>query len=218
MELRRLRDGDVLDGDTTLVRGGGVPAGGQVLDGRGERGMSGGTEVGQHSAVKITRVALPGPRLAKARTVSFRSGRSITRMTHSRPTAQPADAQFVHDEWDARTRAHDIDGLLDLYLPHAILESPLVARILDQASGVLRGHSELRPFFVRGTQGRPNELVRWYRTGDYMFDGHTLIWEYPRQTPDGDQVDLVEVMELDGARISHHRIYWGWFGAPLLQR
>jgi hypothetical protein len=143
---------------------------------------------------------------------------SITRMTHSRPTAQPADAQFVHDQWDARTRAHDIDGLLDLYLPHATLESPLVSRILDQASGVLRGHSELRPFFVRGTQGRPNELVRWYRTGDYMFDGHTLIWEYPRQTPDGDQVDLVEVMELDGARISHHRIYWGWFGAPLLQR
>jgi hypothetical protein len=37
-----------------------------------------------------------------------------------------------------------------------------------------------------------------------MFDGHTLIWEYPRQTPGGDQVDLVEVMELDGARISHH--------------
>jgi hypothetical protein len=36
--------------------------------------------------------------------------------------------------------------------------------------------------------------------------------------PDGDQVDLVEVMELNGARISHHRIYWGWFGAPLLQR
>lgn len=76
-------------------------------------------------------------------------------MTRSRSTAQPADAQFVYDEWDARTRAHDIDGLLDLYLPHATLESPLVARILDQASGVLRGHPELRPFFVRGTQGRP---------------------------------------------------------------
>jgi len=42
-----------------------------------------------------------------------------------------------------------------------------------------------------------------------MFDRHTLIWEYPRQTPDGDQVDLVEVMELDEARISHHRIYAG---------
>ena len=61
-----------------------------------------------------------------------------------------ADAQFVHDEWDRRTRAHDIEGLLELYLPDATLESPLVPRVLDQTSGVLHGHDELRTFFVRG--------------------------------------------------------------------
>jgi hypothetical protein len=44
------------------------------------------------------------------------------------------------------------------------------------------------------------------------------IWEYPRQTPDGEQVDLVEVMELAGRRIGHHRIYWGWYAAPLMHR
>ncbi len=131
--------------------------------------------------------------------------------------ASAADAQFVHDEWDRRTRAHDIDGLLDLYLPDAVLESPLVVRILDQASGVLRGHDELRRFFVKGTAGRPNDLVRWYRTGDYVFDGRTLIWEYPRQAPEWEQVDLVEVMELTGPRIAHHRIYWGWYGTRLLE-
>jgi hypothetical protein len=136
---------------------------------------------------------------------------------------QPAtheDAQFVHDEWDRRTRAHDIDGLLELYLPGATLESPLIPRIMDQERGLLRGHDEMREFFVKGTAGRPNELVRWYRSGNFMFDGRTLIWEYPRQGPDPDweQVDLVEVMELSGARIKHHRIYWGWFGTPLLQR
>jgi len=43
-----------------------------------------------------------------------------------------------------------------------------------------------------------------------------LIWEYPRQAPDGDQVDLVEVMEIADGRIQHHRIYWGWFGTALL--
>jgi steroid Delta-isomerase len=134
------------------------------------------------------------------------------------PTASAADAQFVHDEWDRRTRAHDIDGLVDLYLPDAVLESPLVPRILDRSSGILRGHDELRDFFIRGTKGRPNELVRWYRTGRFMFDGHTLIWEYPRQTPDTEQVDLLEVMDLDGPRIAHHRIYWGWYAAPLLRR
>lgn len=127
------------------------------------------------------------------------------------------DAKYVHDEWDRRTRAHDIDGLLELYLPDATLESPLVPRVLDQLSGVLRGHDELRHFFVRGTEGRPNDLVRWYRTGEFMFDKRTLIWEYPRQAPDWEQVDLVEVMELSGPRIAHHRIYWGWYGTPLLQ-
>jgi hypothetical protein len=132
--------------------------------------------------------------------------------------ATTADAQFVHDEWDRRTRAHDIDGLLDLYLADAILESPLVPVVLDQPSGVLRGHDELRRFFVLGTAGRPNDLVRWYRTGQYMFNGHILIWEYPRQAPEWEQVDLVEVMELAGPRIARHRIYWGWYGTPLLQR
>jgi ketosteroid isomerase-like protein len=72
--------------------------------------------------------------------------------------ATPADAQFVYDEWDRRTRAHDIEGLVDLYLPDATLESPLVPRVLDQASGVLHGHDELRDFFAKGTAGRPNEL------------------------------------------------------------
>lgn len=131
-------------------------------------------------------------------------------------TASAEDAAFVYQQWDRRTRAHDIDGLLELYLPDAVLESPLIPRVLDQRSGVLSGHEQMRPFFQRGTDNRPNELVRWHRTGQYEFNGHTLIWEYPRETPDGDQVDLVEVMDLTGPKIAHHRIYWGWFGAPLL--
>lgn len=64
-----------------------------------------------------------------------------------------------------RTRARDIDGLLDLYAPEAVLESPVVPRVMEIASGVLTGHSQLRAFFERGTRDRPNELVRFYRTG-----------------------------------------------------
>ncbi len=131
-------------------------------------------------------------------------------------TASDDDAAFIYNEWDRRTRAHDIDALLDLYLPDATLETPLIPRILDQPTGVLVGRKQIRPFFQRGTDNRPNELVRWYRTGRYLFDGQTLVWEYPRGTPTGDQVDLVEVMDLHGPQIAHHRIYWGWFGTPLL--
>jgi len=61
---------------------------------------------------------------------------------------------------------------------------------------VLHGHAELRRFFAEGTRRRPNELVRWYRTGACLCDGRTLFWEYPRDMPDGEQVDIAEVMEI----------------------
>ena len=99
----------------------------------------------------------------------------------------------------------------------AILETPLVPAIFEGRSGILRGHAEIRPFFEEGARRRPNQLVRWYRTGNWLTDGNqTLMWEYPRQAPDGDQIELVEVMEIEHGLIQHHRIYWGWFGVNQL--
>ena len=105
-----------------------------------------------------------------------------------------------------------------LYSEDAILESPLVPAILDnKPDGVLRGRGELRLFFDEGGRRRPNKLVRWYRTGEWLTDGRRLlVWEYPRQTPDGDQVDLVEFMEIAGGLIAYHRVYWGWNGCRLI--
>ncbi|WP_415977495.1 hypothetical protein [Rhodococcus sp. 077-4] len=64
------------------------------------------------------------------------------------------------------------------------------------------------------TRRRPDEdeLPSLPRSDTFAFDGDRLIWEYPRQTPGDDQIDLVEVMELDGTHITRHRIYWGWKG------
>jgi hypothetical protein len=42
------------------------------------------------------------------------------------------------------------------------------------------------------------------------------VWEYPRETPEGDQVDILEVMEIRDGLIAAHRIYWGWVGTDLL--
>jgi len=125
-------------------------------------------------------------------------------------------AQFIFDEWDRRARSLDVPSLLDLYDDDAVLESPLVPRILDRPGGVLRGKRELERFFTEGGRRRPNELVRWQRTGAYLWDGRILSWEYQRATPDGDQVDIAEVMELAAGRIAAHRIYWGWFGTEML--
>lgn len=131
-----------------------------------------------------------------------------------------ADCARIHRDWHDCARTRDTEGLLRLYAPDAQLESPLVPAILDDAAtGVLTGHAELRRFFDEGGRRRPNDLVRWHRSGAFMTDGErTLIWEYPRDTPDGDQVDILEVMEIAQGLIQRHRIYWGWFGTGLLLR
>jgi steroid Delta-isomerase len=128
------------------------------------------------------------------------------------------DCARIHQEWHKRAKCRDTEGLLALYAREAVLETPLVQAIFDdRQSGLLRGHQEIRPFFEEGARRRPNALVRWHRTGKWLTDGERLlIWEYPRQTPDGDQIDLVEVMEIADGLIQHHRIYWGWFGTALL--
>lgn len=129
--------------------------------------------------------------------------------------ATPQQARYVFDEWHRAIQARDAAGLAALYTDDALLESPLVPRVLDDAeNGVVVGREALARFLGLITRTRPpiEELPSLYRTGAFAFDGTTLIWEYPRQTPDGDQLDLVEVMELAGPRIRRHRIYWGWRG------
>lgn len=129
------------------------------------------------------------------------------------------DGERIYVLWDRYARERDVEGLLSLYAEDAILETPLIPAILGVERGALEGHAALRHFFEEGGRRRPNELVRWHREeGRYFFDGSRLTWEYPRAAPDGDQVDLVEVMDLAGGMIRHHRIYWGWFGVGQLVR
>ena len=123
-----------------------------------------------------------------------------------------SDIERIHQQWHDFARGRDPEGLLSLYAGNAVLESPLVPAILDRDSGILQGHDELRRFLRQGTDKRPNALVRWHRPPEYYTNGRTLMWEYPRQTPDGDQIDILEVMDLGGGQIQQHRIYWGWYG------
>jgi steroid delta-isomerase len=129
-----------------------------------------------------------------------------------------ADCARIHRDWHARAKGLDTEGLLALYAADAVFESPLVPAILDDhPDGVLHGHDALRRFFAEGARRRPNDLVRWHRSGAFLTDGSRfLVWEYPREAPDGDQVDLVEVMEIEDALIQRHRVYWGWKGSLLI--
>ena len=122
----------------------------------------------------------------------------------------------IYRQWHDHARNRDTAALIGLYADDAVFESPLVPVIMGTDSGVLRGRPQILAFLEEGTRRRPNELVRWYRTGQYLVAGDTLVWEYPRQTPEGDQVDILELMQIRDGLISHHRIYWGWFGTQML--
>jgi hypothetical protein len=44
-----------------------------------------------------------------------------------------------------------------------------------------------------------------------------ITWEYPREAPEGDQMDLVEVMEIQNGLIQRHGVYWGWYAVNVLK-
>lgn len=134
-------------------------------------------------------------------------------MTHA-----DADARRIHEDWHAAVVARDLDALMSLYADDAVLETPLVVVALPaHGSGVLRGKAAIGECFAAGLRNPGNKLGRWYRTGLFFSNGRQLTWEYPRETPEGDQVDLVEVMDLRDGLIVHHRVYWGWVGFLALQ-
>jgi ketosteroid isomerase-like protein len=143
---------------------------------------------------------------------------AITRRTAPRRCyGAPMDhIERIYREWDARNQSCDVEGIVALYAEDAVFESPLVRRLMQTDRGMLRGHGELRAFFTR-LAARPLASRRYHRKG-YLTDGRVLFWEYPRETPEGEQTDLVEVMEIDGGLIRRHRVYWGWVGVRNLEK
>jgi steroid delta-isomerase len=128
-----------------------------------------------------------------------------------------ADIRHIYERWHETVVGRDLDGLMALYAEDAFLETPLIlATLKGRREGLLRGKAEIRSFFEAGLRKLQNELGRWYRTGIFFSNGRQLTWEYPRETPQGDQVDLVEVMDIANGLIAHHRVYWGWVGFKAL--
>src|SRR5262245_39669056 len=125
-------------------------------------------------------------------------------MTTDNRTSAHAAAERIYHAWDEALGRKDLDGALALYACDATIESPLVRRLLGSPRGVCKGHAELRRFIELVFRNTP-AFRRRFRT-KYFTDGAKLVWEYPRETPDGEQMDFVEVMEIDDqGLIQHHR-------------
>jgi len=127
--------------------------------------------------------------------------------------AHPDLAEVV-DAWDAALGAKDLDAAIALYHEDCVLESPLVCHLLGTEEGVVHGRDALREFVAQVFAHQPPERRR-YRT-PFLSDGRRVVWEYPRESPDGDQMDFTEVMEIHDGRIARHRVYWGWKGVTIL--
>ena len=91
----------------------------------------------------------------------------------------------------------------------------MIPYLLGKESGICNGKEEFRKLLVIAADRKP--LNRKYYRKKFFTDGQTLMWEYPRQNPEGEQMDFVEVMELDNGLITRHRVYWGWFGFNILK-
>lgn len=115
--------------------------------------------------------------------------------------------------WEQALADHDAEALLTCYAPDATVESPVATHLLD-GHGSCRGHDQLRRLFTAVVARTPTQ--RHYHRDSFFTDGHRVMWEYPRHTPAGEQMDFVEVMDISDGLIRAHRVYWGWRGIQIL--
>lgn len=131
-------------------------------------------------------------------------------------TAEAArQVEHVYREWDRAWSNDDLDAMIALYAPDAVLESPLVAHLRREKTGVLRGREEIARLLKDAAPRKPRH--RHFHRRGYFTDGRLLMWEYPRETPDGDQMDFAEIMDIEHGLIKRHRVYWGWRGVEVIK-
>jgi ketosteroid isomerase-like protein len=127
-----------------------------------------------------------------------------------------SNAKKIYEAWNIAWSNNDIDALLALYADDAIIESPLIPYLLGKEQGVCEGKEEFRKLLGIAANRKPTN--RKYYRKNYFTDGKTLMWEYPRVSPDGEQMDFMEVMELKDGLITNHRVYWGWLGFDIMKK
>jgi predicted SnoaL-like aldol condensation-catalyzing enzyme len=121
------------------------------------------------------------------------------------------DTARIYKLWDEALGKKDLEASLALYADDASIESPLVQHLMN----IVQDKEELRAFITRAFQTNPPQRKR-FKQG-FFTDGRVLTWEYPRSSPDGHQMDLVEVMEIEDGLIKRHRVYWGWYALNVLR-
>ena len=124
-------------------------------------------------------------------------------------------AEQMCEAWDRHWSNNDVEAFLALYTEDAVVESPLIAYLLNTEQGICYGKAELRRLIEIAIPRKP--VIRTYYRNKCFTDGKAVIWEYPRLTPTGEQMDFIEVLEIQNGLIHPHRVYWGWRGIKVMQ-
>ena len=66
-----------------------------------------------------------------------------------------AEAQEFARNWISAWNSHDLEAIVSHYSPDVVLTSPVAARLLNDASGTVRGKEDLRNYFRRGLEAFP---------------------------------------------------------------
>jgi len=128
-------------------------------------------------------------------------------------------ARRIYKEWHEGFTARDLDRVMVLYAEDAAIETPAVLSMYPGAEeGILRGRQNIRELFERNFKALAGTFEGLYRSELFLSNGRYLLWEYPRLKPTGEQVDLIESMDIDEGHIRYHRVYWGWRGMAALIR
>jgi hypothetical protein len=124
-------------------------------------------------------------------------------------TSSEAEVRHIYEKWHETVTARDLEGLIALYAEDATMETPAILALVDDSQdAVLNGRSEIRKLFANNFQVFRREFRELYRSGLFFANGRLLTWEYPRRTPNGEQVDLFESMDIENGLIAYHRVYW----------
>ncbi len=89
-----------------------------------------------------------------------------------------SEARQFASAWIAAWNSHDLEAILSHYDENVALTSPVAAKLLNDASGTVRGKSALRDYFHRGLEAFPN---LHFELQDVMFGLSSVVLCYKNQ-------------------------------------
>jgi hypothetical protein len=96
------------------------------------------------------------------------------------------------EHWVAAWNAHDLDSIMTHYEDAVELTSPVAARLLGTADGLVVGKANLRAYFQRGLEAYPD---LHFHLVDVLWGLNSVVLYYTNQT--GNRTG--ELMELSAA-------------------